>query len=176
MNKIIKYGCIVQCILTLAFFIIWFLIVVLHLDKSSNRDIITRIESQYVHYEYELNDIAKGCSSLNTSDTISIFYSEAKDEFHIETKYEYILREMPFLRRNISVLKGYFRTICFCDLYVEFYGTSRNMNYNYCSLIWCPEVYKLCPRYQIYPYGQYPDDSEQNCLYHLEGDWYICLP
>jgi len=117
-----------------------------------------------------------GCVKLDCTDTIGISYSSAHNRFDIEVKYEDLLRKMPFLRENICVFKDCFDAVVFSNGYVSFASEVKDMNCKLCSLLWCSDVEKLTPRYKIYPYGKYPDDDEQNCLYHLDGNWYIRLP
>ena len=154
----------------------WFLPVSCSPVKHNNREIINRYKSQYYKHSNVLSEISLCLAEANIPEEIYLHYSVNNTrKFAVNVKY-YYLADKPCLQNNTYFFNDYFWNVgCYQDL-VWFSRGDRNINNKGCSLEKCPDLEKYYPNCTVYSGKNYPKDTDTNCMYHIEGDWYVRLP
>ena len=147
--------------------------------KYPNSYIIEQYCQQYQHRKTVFNSLAACLDEDNVQDEIYFHHrvnNVKKYDMFYDSDIDYsYLREKPCFRRNADMISNYFDNIgCYKDL-VWFARGDRNLNNQKCSLEKCHNPKEYYPNCTVYT-GFYPNDTDTNCMYHIEGDWYVRLP
>lgn len=185
-NKYIKSKWLLILLATFVFFIAF---MVYEINRGHyNSEIIPIVQNDYVNNRELCNSLAlllhnECIDDTYVGDTVEIEYF-VKTGFAIGTyrdrkyvpKYEH-LNNLPLFLENISFFRNCFRYVYCYEGVVGFQKQGlRTKRGIFCALVNCREINEHFPYYKVFQYGRPPSDNETNCLYHLEGDWYICLP
>lgn len=130
--------------------------------KRHNSYFIKKYTKIYFKNKEGLSSLANELISQNFSEPTEFRLGEVRGSEYL-TKY-----------RKVRVF-SFNHVGCFSNL-VWFHREQRNRNKNVCSLEKCPNPYKYYPNCNIYSGNDYPKDTDTNCMYHIEDDWYIRLP
>lgn len=155
---------------------IWFLPLLCSPVRYNNREIINRYKSQYYKYTSVLAEISLCLAEANIPEKIYLHYRvNNQRHFDVVMRYSYLL-DKSCLQNNIYFFSDYFCNVgCYQDL-VWFSRGDRNINNNGCSLEKCSDLEKYYPNCTVYSGSNYPKDTDTNCMYHIEGDWYVRVP
>lgn len=143
-----------------------------------NSYFIKKYTKIYFENKDGLSTIASDLSEANLPTYTEFRVSDKQNEDYIaEAKYRYLIKSTCLWKNKYyKVLINSFCSVgCFQDL-VWFHLEQRNRNKNVCSLEKCTNPYKYYPNCNIYSGNDYPKDTDTNCMYHIEDDWYIRLP
>ena len=155
---------------------IWFLPALCSPIRYPNRDIINKYTYQYSKHKNVLSEIARCLAEANVPEEVSLHYNvNNTKKFDINVNYSY-LAEKSCLQHNTYFFKDYFYDVSCYKGFVRFSRGQRNINNQGCSLVNCPDPEEYYPNCTIYSNGNYPKDTDANCMYHIEGDWYVRLP
>lgn len=154
------------------------LFIKLYLLKRRNSYFIKKYTEEYFKNKEGLSTIANDLSANYLSEYTEFHLVYYKDTDYIfEKKYQYVIDTSCLWRNKYQkvLLNTFGRVGCFQDL-VWFHRDQRNRNGYVCSLERCPNPQKHYPNCTIYSGNNYPKDTDTNCMYHIEDDWYIRLP
>lgn len=92
------------------------------------------------------------------------------------SRFEF-LKESKFLHEREDFIYHY-KIHCY-KKEIEFYISgiyTRNKNGKSCGLVYCPNVQEYYPNCKIYSNGYFPSDTDTNCVYWIEDNWYVRCP
>ena len=159
--------------------VLLFVVIIIIVRRTHrNSYFIKKYTKKYFDNKDGLTTIASDLSEANLP-TYTEFrlYTKEKENYIVEEKYRYLIKSTCLWQNKYQdvLLDSFCSVGCFKDL-VWFHREQRNRNKNVCSLEKCPNPYKYYPNCNIYSGNDYPKDTDTNCMYHIEDDWYIRLP
>ena len=142
----------------------------------TNSYIINQYSKQYQNKKIAYNNLVSYLVAANVQENV-YFYHNVNNEtgYDVDIRFIYLIEDSQF-QKNANIISNYFFSIgCYKEL-VYFNCREKNTNHKTCSLVCCPYVEQYYPNCTIYSNGDYPKDTDTNCMYHIEGNWYVRLP
>lgn len=142
----------------------------------SNKYLITEHTTDYFKWKNDFNTVVHFFEQYNFDEEVSIRYSVKgifvepynNPDYQFLTESKFILKNERFFRHY--VINCYKTRVAFTA------SSNRNTQEKYVSLVRCPAIEEYYPNCIIYSNDNYPKDTDTNCMYHIEGDWYVRLP
>lgn|GEM_PF-4497057 len=170
-----KYTIIILVFLGFGFMITTLFMLLSPAQLYSNQYLISKYQNEYYRQKGVFNDMASFFEKFDFDESVMIHYGNGFIIDPYDNPKYYFLKESSFIRKNEYFFRNYYTKfyksiISFCT------SGFRNKQGEYVTLIRCQDIEEYDPYCTIYSGQNYPKDTDTNCMYHIEGDWYVRVP
>lgn len=159
------------------FVMILIMIIIANTKKYyTNQYLVTQYTTEYYKWKNDFNIVVHFFEQYYFYENVSIRYS-VKGIFidpYNNPEYQF-LTESKFILKNEKFFRNY-EINCYKKRVSFTTSDYRNTLGEYVSLVNCPAPEEYFPNCTIYSNNNYPKDTDTNCMYHIEDDWYVRVP